>query len=118
MLVDVALGRDAGVGPQQITDAVGEAQEVQSERAGLARTGKRGSVVEIENEPRDDRGEVGRFPVAVNVRLGKTDVTREHALLEKRFAAHADVGRSGDAQRQFHGEGRGVVAKVAHFAVG
>ena len=78
--------------------------------------GRRG--VDVQHEERDHGGEIGRLPVAVDVGLGKADITGEGALVEKPLAANADDGGGGDIEREAAVQGVGVGAEIMDGAVG
>ena len=120
MLGDVAAGGRAGVGAQEVAEAVGVAEEIEDERLGVffGRAGEGGGVVNVEEKPGDDGGEVGRLPIAVDVGLGETDVAGEHAFFEEGVALHADMGGGGESEGQRAGEGVGVGADFVRDAVG
>jgi hypothetical protein len=118
VLADVAAGDGARVGAQQVADAVYKPQEVERRRHGAAGAGERRRVFDVQHEERDQRGEVRRLPVAVDVRLGKPNVARPKALPEKCLAVNLEVRARGQAEGK--PTVRGVVgrAELERAAVG
>ena len=120
VLGDVAAGDFAGVGAEEVAEAVGVAQEVEGKRLGVffRRTGERGGIIDVEEKPGDDGGEVGCLPVAVDVGLGEADVAGEETFLEEGVPFYANEGerREGEWQREL--DGGGVGADLVRGAVG
>ena len=118
VFADVALRGSAGIGAQEMAEAVERPQGIEREGFGLGGAGEGGRGIGIEDEERDDGGEIGRLPVAVDVGFGKADVAGEGALVEKFFAADADDGGGRETERETTGERVGVGADIMHGAVG
>ena len=66
------------------------------QRAGLGGAREGGRSVDIPDEPSDDRGQIGRFPVAVDKGLGKADIAGQGALPEEFLPSHAEGRRLRD----------------------
>ena len=106
MLGDVAAADLHRIGAEQVLHAVRAAQEIERERAAPG-AGHAGGVLDVFDEPRYDRRQIIRVPIAVHVSLAETDVTEEHTALEE--AGAQDTEPCG---------GLRSVAKAADGAVG
>ena len=92
MVGNVAASRGSVVRAQEMPEPVEGPQDVQCEQLRPARARERGCVPMVEYEPADHGCQVGRLPIAVDVRLGEANVTIQKAFLEKGRAEHADRG--------------------------
>ena len=92
--------------------------EVERAEAAVARAGESGGVLDVEEEPGEEAGEVGGGPVAVEVGFGEADVTGEDAFAEESGAEDAEVGGGGEAGGHAAGAGVGVRAELEGAAFG
>ena len=118
MFADVALGGGAGIRPQQVAEPVERTQRVERQGAGLAGAGEGGRGVGVEDEERDDGGEVGRLPIAVDVRFGEADIAGEGAFGEKVFATNAQVRGGRNREREGASGGVGLRTDFVDVTVG
>jgi len=82
-----------------VIEAIGDVQQVYSQRF-CTGTRKRRRAIHIEHEPGNDGSEVGRLPVAVDERLGKTNVTVKNTFFEECGAANFDRGSLWNNERR------------------
>ena len=83
VVADVAAGGGAGVGAEQVAEAVGGAEEVERERFACCEPESVGACSRLRMNQPMSGGEVGRLPIAIDVGLGETDVAVEHAFFEE-----------------------------------
>ena len=75
-------------------------------------------MLDVEEKPGDDAGEIGGGPVAVHEGFGETDVAGEDAFAEEGGAADAEVGGGGETGGHAAGEGVGAGAELDETALG
>ena len=85
VFADVTSGSRAIVGPKEVPETIGDAQQVYRAifPAFAFLSGKRGGIFNVVDKPSDDGREIGGFPISVNEAFAETDIASEHAFFEK-----------------------------------
>ena len=100
-----------------MANAIGQSEQINrgSLAAGALGAGKGGGVVDVVDEPRDDGGEIGGLPIAVDEAFAKANVAGEDAFAKEGVATNLNFrgGRNPVAQvgvcsggAELHGRGR------------